>query len=174
MVEVIAAHETDGRAVFRDLRWGVYVTFDGPTDYARACFREYGLKTDETGRIAAMYKPYHLIGLELGVSVASAVLRGEPTGQARDWRGDAVAVAKKDLAAGEMLDGEGGYCVWGQLCPAGASLAAGALPIGLAHGVRLKRAIPKGQGLRWDDVDYDRDAQVVQVRRDMERRFADR
>ena len=67
-----------------------------------------------------MYKPYHLIGLELGISVLSAALRGEPTGQARGFRGDVVAVAKRDLRAGEMLDGEGGYTVWGKLMPAAA------------------------------------------------------
>src|SRR5204863_6054141 len=109
MVEVVSCLERDGRPVFRDLRWGVYAVVKAPNDYARTCFREYGLKTDASGWYAAMYKPYHLIGLELGISVLSAALRGEPTGQATGWRGDAVAVAKRDLSAGDMLDGEGGY-----------------------------------------------------------------
>ncbi len=82
MVEVVSSLERDGRPVFRDLRWGVYVVLKAPNDYARACFKEYGLKTDPSGWYAAMYKPYHLIGLELGISVLSAALRGEPTGQA--------------------------------------------------------------------------------------------
>src|SRR5437763_8787947 len=90
MVEVVSCLERDGRQVFRDLRWGVYVVLKAPNDYARNCFREYGLKTDPSGWYAAMYKPYHLIGLELGMSVLSAALRGEPTGQPRDWRGDVV------------------------------------------------------------------------------------
>src|SRR3954466_14605464 len=144
MVEVVSCLERDGRPVFRDLRWGVYVVLKAPNDYARACFREYGLKTDSSGWYAAMYKPYHLIGLELGVSVLSAALRGEPTGQPQAWRGDVVAVAKRALRAGETLDGEGGYTVWGKLVPAGRSLAAGALPIGLAHHVRLTRHIGAG------------------------------
>src|SRR5215213_465203 len=108
MVEVVSSLERDGRPAFRDLRWGVYVVLKAPNDYAAACFRQYGLATDSTGRYAAMYKPFHLIGLELSISVLSAALRGEPTGSCRTWRGDAVAVAKRDLKAGESLDGEGG------------------------------------------------------------------
>ncbi|GMG84179.1 Gfo/Idh/MocA family oxidoreductase [Paralimibaculum aggregatum] len=150
MVEVVSSLERDGRPVFRDLRWGVYVVLEAPSDYAAACFRQYGLSTDGSGRFAAMYKPYHLIGLELSVSVLSAALRGEPTGCARAWRGNVAAVAKRDLRAGEMLDGEGGYTVWGKLMPAGA--AAGALPIGLAHGVALTRDVPAGTALGMADV----------------------
>src|SRR5712672_474682 len=136
MVEVVSSLERDGRPVFRDLRWGVYAVLKAPTDYARACFKEYGLKTDPSGWYAAMYKPYHLIGLELGMSVLSAALRGEPTGQACGFRGDVVAVTKRALRAGETLDGEGGYTVWGKLVPAERSLLEKALPIGLAHNVK--------------------------------------
>src|SRR3954469_19858880 len=171
MVEVVSCLERDGRPVFRDLRWGVYVVLKAPNEYARNCFREYGLKTDATGWYAAMYKPYHLIGLELGMSVLSAALRGEPIGQAQGWRGDAVAVAKRSLRAGEMLDGEGGYTVWGKLMPAERSLAEGALPIGLAHKVSLKRDIAAGAVVRWTDVDVP-DSEAVKVRREMKRRFS--
>ena len=74
VVEVVSSLERDGRPVFRDLRWGVYVVLAAPNDYAADCFRQYGLKTDASGRYAAMYKPYHLIGLELNVSILSAAL----------------------------------------------------------------------------------------------------
>ena len=171
MVEVVSCLERDGRPVFRDLRWGVYVVLKAPNEYARTCFKEYGLKTDTSGWYAAMYKPYHLIGLELGISVLSTALRGEPTGQPQGWRGDVVAVAKRDLSAGEMLDGEGGYTVWGKLMPAGRSLAEGALPIGLAHHVRIMRDIAAGEIVRWADVAVS-DSEAVVARRDMERRFA--
>src|SRR5437762_2085243 len=172
-VEVVSCLERDGRPVFRDLRWGVYVVLKAPNDYARNCFREYGLKTDPSGWYAAMYKPYHLIGLELGISVLSAALRGEPTGQPQGWRGDVVAVAKRKLNAGEMLDGEGGYTVWGKLVPIERSLAEGALPIGLAHRVRLKSDIAAGDIVRWTDVTIE-DSGAVEARREMERRFAAR
>jgi predicted homoserine dehydrogenase-like protein len=170
MVEVVSCLERDGRPVFRDLRWGVYVVVKAPNEYARACFREYGLRTDASGWYAAMYKPYHLIGLELGISVLSAALRGEPTGQAQAWRGDVVAVAKRPLRADEMLDGEGGYTVWGRLMPAARSVAENALPIGLAHRVRLIRDVPAGGIVRWADVVME-DSEAVAARHEMERRF---
>jgi predicted homoserine dehydrogenase-like protein len=170
-VEVISSLERDGRPVFRDLRWGVYVTFEAPSDYVRRCFSEYGLVTDASGRYAAMYKPYHLIGLELGISVASAALRGEATGAATGFRGDAVATAKRALQPGEMLDGEGGFTVYGKLMPAADSLALGALPIGLAHGVKLTRAIPAGDCVRWADVVADEGEPAVKIRREMEALF---
>lgn len=172
IVEVVSSIERDGRPVFRDLRWGVYVVLEAPNDYAADCFKQYGLKTDSSGRYAAMYKPYHLIGLELNISVLSAALRREPTGQPRGFRGDAAAVAKRDLRAGEMLDGEGGYTVWGRLMPAAASLKMGALPIGLAHRVKLKNNIAHGAVIGWADVEIDGDSDTVKVRREMEKRFA--
>ncbi|MBB4286093.1 NAD(P)H-dependent oxidoreductase [Roseospira goensis] len=168
MVEVVSSLERDGRPVFRDLRWGVYVTIEAPTNYAAACFRQYGLVTDTSGRFAAMYKPFHLIGLELNVSVMSAALRGEPTGSPRGFRADVVAVAKRDLTAGETLDGEGGYTVWGRLTTAAASLAVGALPIGLAHGVRLTRSVAAGAVVRWADVAIDPADEAVALRRALE------
>jgi predicted homoserine dehydrogenase-like protein len=108
-VEVVSSLQRDGSPVGRDLRWGVYVVFSAGTEYVRRCFREYGLMTDESGNYSALYRPYHLIGLELGISVASVVLRGEPTGAPFDFRADVAAVAKRDLKPGDMLDGEGGY-----------------------------------------------------------------
>ena len=117
-VEVVASEERDGRPVFRDLRWGVYVVVEAPTAYAADCFRQYGVTTDATGRYAALYRPSHLIGLELGVSVLRAARDGRPTGTAREFRADAVACAKRDLIPGDRLDGEGGYAAWGRLMPA--------------------------------------------------------
>ena len=171
-VEVVSSLERDGRPVFRDLRWGVYATFEAPSDYVRRCFAEYGLQTDTTGRYAAMYKPYHLIGLELGVSIASIMLRGEPTGTTREFRGDVVATAKRDLRAGERLDGEGGAMVFGKLMPARASLQAGCLPIGLAHDVVLRLPVAMGQAVCWQDVAFDESNSAVRFRREMEHVFS--
>jgi predicted homoserine dehydrogenase-like protein len=172
-VEVISSLERDGRPVFRDLRWGVYVTFAAEHEYVRRCFHEYGIVTDSTGEYAAMYKPSHLIGLELGISVASVAVREEPTGAATGWRGDCVATAKRKLRAGEMLDGEGGYTVWGKLMAASDSAARKALPIGLAHKVKLKRDLPEGATVSWDDVEYDATSQAVMVRKEMEKNLGD-
>ena len=118
-----------------------------------------------------MYKPYHAIGLELGITVASVGLRNEPTGNALSWHGDVVATAKRDLAAGETLDGEGGYTVYGKLMPAAASLSLRGLPLGLAHGVRLARSVAAHAPVRWDDVTVDASAEAVRFRREMETAF---
>ena len=166
-VEVITDLERDGRPVYRDLRWGVYITFRAPSDYARACFAQYGLNIDPSGDIASIYRPIHMIGLELGISVASAALRGEPTGCPRSFEADVIATAKKDMSAGRMLDGEGGECVWGKLMPAGASIAGDYLPIGLAHHVELKRPVAAGSCLTMADVAIDQGDQLLALRRTM-------
>ena len=170
-VEVVSNLERDGREVERDLRWGVYVTFRAATEYVARCFSEYGLATDDSGRYASLYRPYHLIGLELGVSVAHAAIRGEPTGSSTSFLGDVVATAKRDLAAGETLDGEGGYAVYGRLMPASDSLTRGALPLGLAHGVELNRSVKAGETVGWSDVAIDEAGEAVRLRREMERLF---
>jgi predicted homoserine dehydrogenase-like protein len=169
MVEVISSLERDARPVAGDLRWGVYAVFEGETDYIRRCFSEYGVRTDESGRYAALWLPYHLIGLELGVSVASAALRREPTGCSEAWRGDVGATAKRDLKAGEILDGEGGAMAWGKCIPAARSLAEDVLPIGLAHGVRLLRDVPRGAMLRQADVALDQGSEAARLRAEMAR-----
>ncbi|PLZ01513.1 flagellar biosynthesis protein FlgA [Burkholderia sp. WAC0059] len=170
-VEVVSSLERDGRPVFRDLRWGVYVVFEAPSRYVKDCFAQYGLRTDSTGRYAAMYKPYHLIGLELGTSIANIALRGEATGSTADWKADIAAVAKRALKAGEKLDGEGGFTVYGKLIPASESLRIDALPIGLAHDMVLKNDVPAGQPVRWSDVSYDASKEAIRVRREMETLF---
>lgn len=171
-VEVVSCIEKDGRWVFDDLRWGVYVVIEAASQYQQDCFRQYGLKTDSSGKYAAQYKPYHLIGLELGISVATIMCRSEPTGQTKTWAGDVVATAKRDLKAGEKLDGEGGFTVYGKLMKAEDSIAISGLPIGLAHGFVLKHDISKDQGLSWDDIEYDaQSSQAVAVRREMEAMF---
>jgi predicted homoserine dehydrogenase-like protein len=167
-VEVVSSLHRDGRQVANDLRWGVYVVFEAPNDYTVRCFTEYGVVTDASGRISALYRPYHLIGLELNVSILSAALRAEPTGAPTAFRGDVVSTAKRDLRAGEILDGEGGACVWGKLLPASTSLAIGGLPIGLAKDVRMVRDVPVGQCVTWADVRIDTADDAYRYRKGME------
>jgi predicted homoserine dehydrogenase-like protein len=152
VTEVVSSLNRDGSEVSRDLRWGVYVVIEAPNDYTAQCFHQYGMRPARNGRYAALYRPFHLIGMELGVSIYSAVLRSEPTGAPQDFRGDAVAVAKRDLEAGERLDGEGGYAVWGKLVPARRSVDASALPIGLAKGIHLIGPVRAGEIVRMTDV----------------------
>jgi predicted homoserine dehydrogenase-like protein len=174
VTEVVSSVDREERDIPHHLAMGTFVVFEGESEYARRCFREYHLMPDRSGRYAALYRPTHMIGLELGISVASVALRGEPTGAPVDFHSDVVATAKRDLKAGEMLDGEGGFCVWGKQAPAQASLDAGYLPLGLAHQVRLKSDIAEGAVLRWSDVDYDASDLAVRVRREMEAAFGRR
>jgi len=171
VTEVVSSVDRQGRDVPHHLALGTYVVFEGESDYARRCFKEYHLLPDASGRFAALYRPIHMIGLELGISVASVALRGEPTGAPVGFNADVVATAKRALRRGEMLDGEGGFCVWGKQVPASVSLADHLLPLGLAQGVALRRDVAEGEMLTWDDVGYDPADEAVIIRREMEAVF---
>jgi predicted homoserine dehydrogenase-like protein len=168
MVEVISSLEPDGRVIPYDIRMGVWVTVEAETDYIKHCFEEYNAHTDPSGRYFTLYKRWHLIGLEVGLSVASVALRGEPTGVATGWHADVVATAKRDLKPGDVLDGEGGYTVWGKLLPAPTSMRMGGLPLGLAHDVKVVRPVAKGQSLCWDDVAIDTTTRAYALRKALE------
>ncbi|SOZ09086.1 NAD(P)H-dependent oxidoreductase [Cupriavidus taiwanensis] len=171
VVDVVSSLNPDGSPVGYDIRKGVWVCVEAPTDYIRRCFREYQVFTDPDGRCMVQYKKWHLIGLELGISVASVGLRREPTGAGRHFNADVVATAKRDLKAGEMLDGEGGYTVFGKLFPARESLRVGSLPLGLAHHLKLRRDVRQDQSLTWDDVVIDAELPAYRVRKEMEALF---
>ena len=172
MVEVISSLEADGRKIPCDIRMRVWVTVEAEPDYIKNCFEEYNAHADPSGRYFTFYKRWHLIGLEVGMSVASAALRGEPTGVATTWGADVVATAKRDLKPGDMLNGEGGYSVWGKLLPAATSLKMGGLPLGLAHQVKVCRSVKKGQSLSWADVMMDTSTAACKVRHEMENMFS--
>jgi predicted homoserine dehydrogenase-like protein len=169
--EVVSSLNRDMTPVKNDLMVGTYVVIEADNEYVRHCFEEYRMLPDSTFHYAALFRPIHMIGLELGISVASAALRGEPTGAPTGFRSDVVATAKKPLRAGEVLDGEGGYCVWGKQMPAQSSLQLGGLPLGLANQVRLKRDILEGSQVRWEDVEHDPEDEPVRIRREMEAAF---
>ena len=170
-VEVVSSLERDGRPVFKDLRWGVYAVLQAPNDYAASCFKQYGMNTDQSGEFSAMYKPFHLIGMELNTSIFSAALLKLPTGQTKYFKGDVVSVSKRNLKKGEKLDGEGGFTVWGKLIPASTSLNLQALPIGLANDMYLKNDIDKDKILTWNDVEFDRNDEIIKYRHQMENKF---
>ena len=152
----------------RDLRWGVYVVLEAPNDYAAGCFAQYGLPTDDSGRYASMYKPFHLIGLELNISVLSAALRGEAVGCTDGWRADVVATAKRDLRAGETLDGEGGFTTYGTLVPATRSAEVGGFPLGLTSGSVLAHDVSAGELLTRADLASTPESEALDLRRRLE------
>jgi predicted homoserine dehydrogenase-like protein len=164
LVDIASSREPDGRVVLNNIQYGMFVTFRAPDEYTRACFQQYGLLTDPTGWYGSMWRPFHLIGLETSVSVLNACLRGEATGSSTRWRGDAVATSKGDFAAGDYLDGEGGFKVWAKAIPASQSHRLNALPIGLAHHIRLKRPIKRDQIVCLDDVEITEDQDIFEMR----------
>jgi predicted homoserine dehydrogenase-like protein len=172
VTEVVSSLYRDGSDVPHHLAMGTYVVIESESPYAAQCFKEYHCLQDKSGRYAALYRPTHMIGLELGVSVASVALRGEPTGAPVCFNSDVVAVAKRPLRKGEILDGEGGFTVWGRQVPAAASLAEGYLPLGLASDAALTRDIAEGEALRWSDAAVDMGADAVKARREMEAMFS--
>ena len=171
LVEVISALTTKGEKIPYDIRKGVWVCVEADTDYIKNCFEEYKVVTDPTGRYMSLYKRWHMIGLELGMSVAAIGIRRETTGAAMCFNADVIATAKRDLKAGEILDGEGGYTVFGKLIPSDKSLAEGHLPLGLAHDLKLNRNVPQDGLLTWEDVDVDTTLNAYRLRREMETLF---
>ena len=171
VTEVVSSVTRDEKDIPHHLAMGTYVVITSESAYARQCFGEYNMLQDRSGKYAALYRPTHMIGLELGLSVASAALRREPTGTSRWFNSDVVATAKRPLRKGEILDGEGGFCVWGKQTPAATSLQQGYLPLGLAQHVKLKGDVAEGQRLKWSDVEIDAADPAYRFRREMEAAF---
>lgn len=169
MVEVVSCITDDERFVDDHLRWGVYVTFTSESAYARRCFGEYGIATDPSGRYAALWRPYHLIGLEIGVSIASVALRDEPTGAPfAGHRAEVVCATRGPLRAGTLIDGEGGYAVYGTCLPAATARERRLVPMGLAHGLRLLHDVPADHVIGEDDVAFDDSSFLWKLRREQD------
>ncbi|PLS83716.1 MAG: NAD(P)-dependent oxidoreductase [Chloroflexi bacterium] len=113
-----------------------------------------------------LYRPYHLTSLETPISVARAVLNNDPTIQpTHGLVAEVLTVAKRNLRAGEQIDGIGGYTVYASVDMAEVAREENLLPLGLAQGAVLRRDVEQGQILRYDDVDLDESQTVVQLRR---------
>jgi len=170
-VEVVASENRDGTPITNNLRWGVYVVFKAGTPLVRRFFEMHDFLRDLSGEYGAYYRPFHIIGFELGISVASAALRREATGSAVSFTADVAATAKKDLKPGDVLDGEGGYTVFGHLVPARESVERHYLPMGLAHGVKVVRPVARDTPVTYADVVVDESSFVCRLRRQQESRL---
>jgi predicted homoserine dehydrogenase-like protein len=168
LVDVVSCLTREGKQIPYDIRKGVWVVLEADTEYLKNCFEEYKVVTDPSGKYMTLYKRWHMIGLELAVSVASVAIRAEATGAAICFNADCAAVAKRDIAVGEMLDGEGGYTVSGGLRPAVSSVRQGNVPLGLAHNVPLIRPVKAGATITWDDINIDRTTDAYRLRTQME------
>ena len=163
-VEVISSIDLDKNEIENDLRWGVYIVIKAQNEYVKNCFKDYGMVTDSSGNYSAIWRPYHYIGLELAQSIYSISLDLKPTGFTKNYNSDVGAVAKKDLKAGEKLDGEGGFCARGKLISSQKSKEDGILPLGLTDNAIVKRNIKKDELIRLTDVDIDLPKEVLEAR----------
>jgi predicted homoserine dehydrogenase-like protein len=173
-VEIVASEKRDGSPIKNHLRWGVYIVFKAGNDLVRRFLSMHDFLRDGSGEYGAVYRPFHLIGLEIGVSVASAALRGEATGSADHFIADVASVAKKDLKPGEILDGEGGYSVCGRLVRADESLSHQYLPLGLSRGGRMIKPVAKDAMVTYHDVALDETLLSFKLRKKLEKWKEDR
>lgn len=167
-VEIVASENRDGTPIKNHLRWGIYIVFKAGTDLVRRFLTMHDFLRDASGEYGAVYRPFHLIGLELSMSVASAVLRGEATGSANGFIADVASVAKKALKPGEILDGEGGYTVFGRLVRADESLSNRYLPMGLSRGGKMVKSVAKDSFVTYNDVELDESTLALRVRKTLE------
>jgi len=171
-VEVPSNFYHDGRPVTKHLRWGVFITYKAYSDYVAGFLSDFRdekrVIVDKTGYYGFMYRPTHILGLELNKSVASVALFGLPTGCPKGFTADMVAVAKKDLRPGESLDGPGAYTTYGQLLPAKESLQNRYLPTGFSENVKVIRPVAKDKILTYDDVSIDESLFSYKLRKQIE------
>jgi predicted homoserine dehydrogenase-like protein len=167
-VEIVTSEKRDGTPIRNHLRWGVYIVFKARTPLVRRFLTMHDFLRDASGEYGAVYRPFHLIGLELGMSVASAALRGEATGSADGFMADVATVAKKALEPGDVLDGEGGYTVLGRLVRADESLSKKYLPLGLSRAGRMIKSVTKDSFVTYDDVELDESTLAFKVRKTLE------
>ena len=163
-VEVISSIDRKKIKIENDLRWGVYIVIKAQNNYVKNCFKEYGMVTDNSGEYSAIWRPYHYVGLELAQSIYSIALDRKPTGYTKFFNADVVSVAKKDLASGEILDGEGGFASRGRLVASKDSIEGKLLPLGLSDGAKTKKSIKKDEFIKIDDVEINWKQEVLKAR----------
>ena len=120
--------------------------------------------TDCSGNYSAIWRPYHYIGLELAQSIYSIVLDNKATGHTKNFNAEIASVAKKDLKAGQKLDGEGGYCARGRLISSKKSKQERILPMGYTDNATLKKDIKKDEFISLDDVELNLQIEIIEAR----------
>ena len=164
-VEVISSIDKNKIQIPNDLRWGVYIVIKAQNNYAKNCFKEYGMITDKSGYYSAIWRPYHYIGLELAQSIFSIALDKKSTGHTKFFNADVISVAKKDLSVGERLDGEGGFAARGKLVSSKNSVENNFLPLGLSDGAITQKIIKKDEFIKINDVTINWNQETLKARK---------
>jgi len=156
VVEAISAIHPDEQFIERHLRGGLYAVIDAPADYYRNSLASYGdiigVFIGKRSRYALLYRPHHLIGHEMPVTVARMMLYGHDCGAPVTKTSEVIAQAKRPLKAGEILDGEGGFTVYGLIERASIARQEKLVPMGLTHGAKVLRDIAEDEGITFDNV----------------------
>jgi predicted homoserine dehydrogenase-like protein len=146
---------------------GVFVVFT--TDQPRL---KHGLIQRDmgTGPNYLLFRPYHLCSIEVPLTAAQTVIYGESAGHPQSKpTSECIAIAKRDLKAGETLDAIGEFCYRGSIDLAGKARAERLLPLGLAKGAVLKRDVPRDRALAYDDLASIPDTQLYRLRQEQDR-----
>ena len=124
----------------------------------------------EPGPLWTLYRPYHLCNLETPLTVAKLVIDHEPTIIPLDGPvSECITVAKRDLKAGETIDGIGGYTTYGSIATAEETYKKGYVIYGLVNKkTKMLRDVPKGQLLTLDDVELDTTTQLYKTRKEQD------
>jgi predicted homoserine dehydrogenase-like protein len=152
VVELANSVAPNGRTLLDDpLKMGVFVVIRAEHPFIQEDLKNYYLHPGGDEHNFLLYRPYHLVAVEAPLSIAAAALYGQPTGAPLPTpTAEVVAVAKRDLKQGELLDGSGGYTVYGLCEKAEVARAQGLLPLGLADQARLTQPVRRGEAITYD------------------------
>ena len=154
VVELANSIADDGKTPLeRPLNMGVFVVIRTDHPFIQEDLKGYIAIEGGNGRNFLLHRPYHLVAVEAPITIAKAALFGMPTGAPIGHTSDVITVAKKDLKAGEVLDGGGGYTVSGLIERADISMKEGLLPLGLSAGATLNNDVAQGTAIRYADVE---------------------
>ena len=167
VVELANSIAVDGKTMLPDpLKMGVFAVIRTEHPFTAEDLTGYIGKVGGDGHNFLLHRPYHLVAVEAPISIAAAVLLGQATGScAATPTAECITAAKRDLKAGEVLDGGGGYTVVGRCEKATVARAENLLPLGLAGGGVLKVDVARGQAISYAMVDIQADSFVAKLRR---------
>jgi predicted homoserine dehydrogenase-like protein len=173
IVDVITRVRPDGTQVKNNIRWGIFVVVTSDSRDVKGLFKTYESPRGGKGKNALVYRPYHWAGLEASISLIRAVLNNEPTGRPLPTAPSAevLSATKRTLKPGDLLDGGGGYTLYGLAEKADIAKDENLLPLGLAENIRVAKKIPPDGVVKYDDVELNEDSFLLKLRRIQDKTF---
>lgn len=173
VIDVITRVRPDGTQVKNDIRWGIFVVVTSDSRDVRGLFKTYEAPRGGKGKNALVYRPYHWAGLEASISLIRAVLYNEPTGCPLPTvpSAEVLAATKRSLKPGDLLDGGGGYTLYGLAEKANVARNENLLPLGLAENIHVAKKVPSDGVLTYDDVELNEDSFLLKLRRIQDKTF---